>query len=65
MTTERLDRPDRITLGFRAETADEAVGLAKAWAHNEPNLRIKTVCSVRRDGAYGPWRVELAVRWLA
>lgn len=63
MTTELLDRPDRITVAFQAESAADAVAMAKAWAADEP-LRIRTVCSVRRDGAYGPWRVELAVRWL-
>lgn len=66
MTTELLDHPDRITLGFHAETAQEALALAKEWAHNEPHLKIKTVCSVRPVGVNeGRWRVELAVRWTA
>lgn len=66
MTTAFLDRPERITLAFAAETSDEAVAQAKAWAHNEPKVRIKTLCSVKRGGVNdGQWLVELAVRWLA
>lgn len=54
---------ERVTVGFNAESAADAVILAKAWARNEP-LRILTICSVRRvDGTHSTWRVELAVRW--
>ena len=58
---------ERITGAFRAETPEEAVRLAKEWIHAEPNVRLRTVCSVRpatrSDGARWPgvWSVELAV----
>lgn len=57
-------RPDRLTVAFMADTSEEAVALAKAWAAAEPGLRLRTICSVRR-GEGQQWQVTLSVRWVA
>jgi len=38
----------RIELGFRAETAEEAVAEARTWTRAEPRLRLRTIASCRR-----------------
>lgn len=54
---------EHIVVAFLADTPEEAVGLAKAWCREEPNLTLRTIGGVRRDPANaGLWHVTLVVR---
>ena len=62
--------PERIVLGFRADTADEATAMAREWARAEPRLRLRTIVSCRRvpeqvpsltGGAPQLWHVTVVV----
>lgn len=53
---------ERLTVAFLADSPADAVAAAKAWVAAEPALRLRTICSVRRDPAnQRSWIVELAV----
>jgi hypothetical protein len=65
--------PERIVLGFRADTAEEATAQAREWARAEPGLRLRTIASCRRvadpmpsltAGAPQHWEVTVVVNWL-
>lgn len=54
---------EQLELRFMADSADDAVRQAKAWAKAEPNLRLRTIARVRQAEGAG-WIVTLAVTWL-
>ena len=51
-----MSSTDRMEVIFRAPTAEDAQGLAKAWARTE-GLRIRTVASVKRREDMRTWDV--------
>lgn len=50
---------ERVEVAFAADTADEAISKAKAWARGE-GIKVRTVARVDR-GQGSMWTVTLAV----
>lgn len=55
---------ERIEIFFHATDAADATAQAKAWVAAEPNLRLRTIASVRQKPT-GGWVVDVAVNVLS